>query len=80
RTALGRKWFVVFDVAGGGFGVGSDVDISGSLRADWKFTRHFGITLGYGVEHFQITTRVVDHDFTVKQTLNGPTFGFGIFL
>ena len=80
RTALGRKWFVIFDVAGGGFGVGSDVDISGALRADWRFTRHFGMTLGYGLEHFQITTTVSKHDFTTKQTLNGPIFGFGIFL
>lgn len=79
RTALGRKWFLIFDVAGGGFGVGSDVNISGTFRADWRFAHHFGMTLGYGVEHFQITTAVLKHDFTTKQTLNGPIFGFGIY-
>jgi hypothetical protein len=35
RQSLGRKWAVRVDLAGGGFGVGNEVDISGSSRADW---------------------------------------------
>jgi hypothetical protein len=80
RQALGRKWAVRLDLAGGGFGVGNDVDISGSSRADWRFTHRFGLTLGYGALHFEDTQTVSNRVHKTKQTLNGPIFGFGIYI
>ena len=80
RAALSRKWAVRLALAGGGFGVGNDVDLSASFRADWRFTRHFGTTFGYGALHFQNTTSVLNQVHKTKQTLNGPIFGFGIYL
>ena len=80
REALSHKWSVQLKLAGGGFGVGNDVDISASFRADWRFTRRFGLTLGYGALHFQNSTTVLNEVLKTKQTLNGPIFGFGIYL
>jgi hypothetical protein len=31
---------------GGGFGVGSEVDMTATGRAEWQFARHFGIAMG----------------------------------
>ena len=80
REALSHKWSVQLKLAGGGFGVGNDVDISASFRADWRFTRRFGLTMGYGALHFQNSTTVLNEVLKTKQTLNGPIFGFGIYL
>lgn len=80
RKAFGRKWLLRFDLAGGGFGVGNNVDLSGSFRADWRFAHHFGLTFGYGALHFQNSTTVLGLVHKTKQTLDGPIFGFGIYL
>lgn len=80
RGALSHKWSVRLDLAGGGFGVGNDIDLSGSFRGDWRFARHFGLTMGYAALHFQNTDTVLNHVHKTKQTLNGPVFGFGIYL
>jgi hypothetical protein len=80
RQAFGRKWLLRLDLAGGGFGVGDDVDLSASFRADWRFAHHFGLTIGYGALHFQNSTTVLDQVHKTKQTLDGPIFGFGIYL
>ena len=77
---LGRKWSGQLILAGGGFGVGSDVDISGEARADWRFARHFGLTMGYKVVHFQISDTVLRQTFKTNQTFNGPIIGFGIYI
>jgi hypothetical protein len=83
RKSLGKKWGVDLRVDGGGFGVGSDVDISATGRLDWRFSRHFGMTMGYGGLHFKFKNdvTVLNQTFTreVGQTLHGPIFGFGIY-
>jgi hypothetical protein len=80
RASLSHKWSFRLDLAGGGFGVGNDLDLSGSSRLDWRFTRHFGLTVGYAVLHFQNSSTVLNQVHKTKQTLDGPIFGFGIYL
>jgi hypothetical protein len=80
RHRLGRKWRLIASIDGGGFGVGSDVDVSAKFRADWRFTKHFGTSFGYGALHFKISDTVVGRTFTATQTMNGPIFGFGIYI
>ncbi len=79
RRQLTKKWKVLAHADGGGFGVGSDVDIAATARAEWQFARHFGIAMGYGVLHLDITRTVAQRSLQIKQTLNGPIFGFGIY-
>ena len=38
-----------------------------------------GIVMGYGLLHFDITSTIAQRDLEIKQTLNGPIFGFGIY-
>ena len=64
---------------GGGFGVGADVDLSTSFRADWKPTTHFGFTGGYQFLYFKVSNTVLGREFTVKQTLHGPMVGVGLY-
>ncbi len=83
RSSLSKKWGVDLRFEGGGFGVGSDVDVSAQGRFDWRFARHFGLTIGYGALHFKITSGVTVEGKTytreANQTLHGPVFGFGIY-
>ncbi len=79
RRQLTKKWKVLAHADGGGFGVGSDVDIAAAARAEWQFARHFGIAMGYGVLHLGITSTVAQRSLEIKQTLHGPIFGFGIY-
>ena len=71
------EWHANFE--GGGFGVGSDVDISTAIRLDWKPTTHFGITAGYNLLYFKLSDDVADRTFTAKQTLHGPIVGIGLY-
>jgi hypothetical protein len=64
---------------GGGFGVGSDVDLSSAIRLDWKPTTHFGIAAGYTLLYFKLSHTVGDRTFTAKQTLHGPVVGLGLY-
>jgi hypothetical protein len=79
RRELGRKWRILVHGDGGGFGVGSDVDISATARAEWQFARHFGIAMGYGGMHLGDSNTVNGKTLKISPTLHGPTFGFGIF-
>jgi len=84
RHQMGKKWMLQAHMDGGGFGVGSDVSIGASARADWRFARHFGLTMGFGALHFRISDTVLDNTaakktLLAKQTLYGPLFGFGIY-
>ena len=79
RRQLGRKWRILIHGDGGGFGVGSDVDVTATGRAEWQFARHFGISMGYGGMHFSESDTVAGRTLTISPTLNGPIFGFGIF-
>ena len=71
------EWHAAFD--GGGFGVGSDVDLGASLSVDWKLLRHFGLTAGYNFLYLKVTDTVASRDITLKTTFHGPTAGFGLY-
>jgi hypothetical protein len=83
RPSLSEHWGLDVGVKGGGFGVGSDIDVSATGRLDWRFTRHFGLTAGYGVIHFKLsrdfTTPLGTFSRETTQTLHGPIFGLGIY-
>jgi hypothetical protein len=79
RRQLGKKWRILIQGDGGGFGVGSDVDVTATGRAEWQFARHFGIAMGYGGMHFSESNTVNGRTLTISPTLHGPIFGFGIF-
>jgi hypothetical protein len=70
-------WHGVFE--GGGFGAGSDVDLSATFRVDWKPTTHFGITGGYSWLYFKVSQDVANQTFVAKQTLSGPIVGIGFY-
>src|SRR4029077_5016095 len=72
RRALGRKWNLQATVLGGGFGVGTDVDLSGRVKADWTFVQHVGLSLGYQVLYFKLSDDVLRQRFSTSQTLHGP--------
>ena len=79
RRQLSKKWRIFGHADGGGFGVGADVDVAATARAEWQFARHFGLTFGYGLLHFKETNTVAQRSLEISQTLNGPIFGFGIY-
>jgi hypothetical protein len=79
RKELGKKWRIMIHGDGGGFGVGSDVDVSATGRAEWQFARHFGLTMGYGGMHFSDSDTQNGQTLTISPTLHGPIIGFGIF-
>jgi len=63
----------------GGFGVGADLEVAASFRADWKPIPHFGFTGGYQFLYFKISDDALGRPFTVKQTLHGPIVGVGFY-
>ena len=79
RRQLGRKWRIIIHGDGGGFGVGSDVDVTAAARAEWQFARHFGIAMGYGGMHLSDSNTVNGKTLKISPTLHGPTFGLGVF-
>lgn len=83
RADVGRKWSVDALFQGGGFGVGTDVDLEGDLYGNWHAARHFDVRFGYTLIHFKMTVpNVVIGDLqrtlVARQTLHGPTLGFGL--
>ncbi len=52
---VGEKLEVHAMFEGGGFGVGTDVELSGGLRLDWKPFEHFGFTGGYNFLYFKLS-------------------------
>jgi hypothetical protein len=76
---LGPKWELHVAGEGGGFDVGADVDVSATVRADWKIVRHVGMTFGYSALHLKISDTVGQRTLTVKQTLHGPVLGLGVY-
>jgi hypothetical protein len=75
----GEKLEVHAILEGGGFGVGTDVELSAGLRLDWKLARHFGFTAGYNFLYFKLSDTLAGREFTVKQTMHGPAVGIGIY-
>jgi len=79
QRQLGRKWRILVHGDGGGFGVGSDVDVSATARAEWQFARHVGIAMGYGGLHLTARDTRDQRTLTISPTLHGPIFGIGVF-
>jgi hypothetical protein len=71
------------NVQGGGFGVGTDADVSGEFNVSWRFTPHTDLRVGYGFFYYKISSDdVTVGSFSRKlessQTLHGPIAGFAI--
>jgi hypothetical protein len=71
------EWHASFE--GGGFGVGADVDLAGTVRMDWKPVRHFGITGGYNVLYLKVTDTALRRTVIVQQSVHGPIVGIGFY-
>jgi hypothetical protein len=76
---LGSRVILHLSGEGGGFGAGADVDLSAAARADVKLTKHFGLTAGYSVLYLKLSDTVLQRTFEVKQTLQGPVLGIGLY-
>jgi hypothetical protein len=77
--ALGSRWTLHVVGEGGGFGAGADVDLSGVVRADVEVAGHVGLTFGYTVLYLKLSDTVLQRTFEVKQTLQGPVVGLGLY-
>lgn len=71
------EWHASFD--GGGFGVGSDVDLAAGVHIDWKPVRHFGIAVGYNVLYLKVTDSFAGSTVVIKPTVHGPVVGLGVY-
>jgi hypothetical protein len=71
------EWHASFD--GGGFGAGSDVDLSAGVRVDWKPVKHFGFTGGYNLLYLKISDDVLSRTVKISATLHGPSVGIGLY-
>ncbi len=81
----GRAGRFIFEgnLLGGGFGVGTDADVSGEFDVNWRFTPHTDLRLGYGFFYYKITSDPIGigsftRTLVSSQRLNGPVLGFGI--
>ena len=77
------KWTIDGNFQGGGFGVGTDVDLSADVHARWRMVKHLELRFGYTMLYFKDTVASVSigsfqRTLIVKQSLNGPEFGLGI--
>ena len=70
-------WHASFE--GGGFGVGADVDLAGTIRMDWKPVRHFGLTGGYNILYMKVADTVAGRPVILEPMLHGPVVGFGLY-
>ena len=71
------EWHASFE--GGGFGVGSDIDLGGTIRVDWKPLRHVGLTAGYNVLYLKVSDSVAGRTVTIEPLVHGPSIGFGLY-
>ena len=71
------EWHASFD--GGGFGVGSDVDLAAGVHVDWKPVPHFGIAVGYNVLYLKVTDSFAGSTVTIEPTVHGPVVGLGLY-
>lgn len=83
RHRAGR-WIVDGNFQGGGFGVGTDVDLSGEAHASWRGIPHTEIRLGFSVVYYKLTVADVSigsfqRTLVSSQTLYGPIVGLGFF-
>jgi hypothetical protein len=67
----------------GGFGIGTDYDLTTEGAVDWSLARHVVIRMGYSFVRFKVTITNADVDnvqntIVARQTLHGPEIGLGI--
>jgi hypothetical protein len=87
RRALGRKVLAQVRVDGGGFGVGSDVDMDAQARLEWRFVKHLGAVIGYQALHTRTSGTIsrtglnttATYPWSYHQTFVGPIVGIGIY-
>jgi hypothetical protein len=79
HSPLGSRLTLHVTGDGGGFGVGADVDVSGTFRLDVEFGAHLGMTAGYSALYLKLSDTVRDRTFKVNQTMHGPIVGLGIY-
>ena len=77
------SWTLDGNFQGGGFGVGTDVDLSAEVHARWRFVKHVEIRAGYSLLYFKMTVADVSigsfqRTLVAKQSLHGPEVGLGI--
>jgi hypothetical protein len=70
------------NVQAGGFGVGTDLDVTSDVHADWRFVPHVTLRFGYQTLYYRWTAdaTVDGAPRTIKgrQTMHGPSVGLGI--
>ena len=82
RRRMGRFAIdTMFD--GGGFGVGTDADVSGEANLDIRVLKHVDLRLGYSYFYYKLTVADVSigsyqRTLVSSQTLHGPIAGIGI--
>ena len=79
HSPIGSRLTLHVTGEGGGFGVGADADVSGSVRLDVEFGAHLGMTAGYSALYLKLSDTVRDRTFRVNQTMHGPIVGLGIY-
>lgn len=67
----------------GGFGIGTDYDLTTEGAIDWRFWRFMVLRAGYSFVRYKLTVTNADvnglpRTLVSKQTLNGPEIGLGI--
>jgi len=77
------SFIVEGNFTGGGFGVGTDADVSSEIDVNWRFTPHTDLRLGYGFFYYKISSDPIaigsfSRSLVSSQTLHGPTVGFAI--
>jgi hypothetical protein len=80
RQPLSKKWIVTVHGDAGGFGVGSDLDVSANATFDWHPSTHVGMILGYQAAYVRFSHPVLEstrfsRDLKLGATLYGPTLG-----
>ena len=68
---------------GGGFGAGTDADVSGDVNLDIRLLKHVELRLGYSYFYYKLTVADVSiasyqRTLVSSQTLHGPVAGIGI--
>jgi hypothetical protein len=79
RKPLGKKLRLNVHGDGGGFGAGSDVTYSANATLDWRFAKHFGMSLGYNFLHFETSQTYSKLMLITEPTIHGPVVAFGIY-
>ena len=77
---LGSRWTLHVIGEGGGFGVGADVDLAGSVRADLKFAKHVGLTFGYSLLYLKLSDTVLAANVRGEADAPRPGAGAGALL